>query len=220
MKYLIFVLITWNAYSADIESIRRNNSSNPTRSNEIVFTIRFTEAVENVQISDFRINTLGRVLRQPQIIDVYSQTSGQVYNVIVRGYSCEAEIRVDLNDSDRSILDMSGRPLGRSYHIGDQAYTVDNIGPSMLHLFRSGLTRTESPYRFVDTFTVIFDEPVRSVYSSHFFASGGAYVNFVTGFGTTWRVETVKNRKDQFISLMLSDPGRSITDYLGNPRRY
>ncbi|MEK6754199.1 MAG: DNRLRE domain-containing protein [Chloroflexota bacterium] len=106
-----------------ISSVRAN--SNPTSLPNVDFTVTFSEAVTNVDFSDFTLAVTG--VTGAFVSDVSG--SGSVYTVSVYTGVYDGTIRLDVIDND-SILDAGLSPLGgigagNGNFITGEVYTVD-----------------------------------------------------------------------------------------------
>lgn len=217
MKFLILFLISTSALATEVLSINRTGfRTNPTNARQLEFLVSFSARVFNVQTSDFQPRAFGN-LSAGQVVDV-SSMNDQTFKVTVRYFDGEGRLSLYFNDSDRSIVDFEDKPLSRSVFNASQSWTVDNVGPRAISMYRTGSFPNGNQY--VDRYTIRFSEPVRNVASYHFQAFGpGVYVRSVYGSGSYRTIDVVKRTQYQVTNLYFRDSGRSITDNLGNRRR-
>jgi hypothetical protein len=113
-------------------------STNPTNASSVDFTVTFSEAVTDVDASDFHLAVTG--VTGTSITNVIG--SGTTRTVTVSTGSGNGTIRLDVVD-DNSIIDAAGNPLGGS-GLGDgdftsgQTYTIQrNNAPTNISLSKS-----------------------------------------------------------------------------------
>jgi len=111
--------------SPSVQSITRN-STNPTNSDSVDFTVTFSEPVDNVDISDFLLTTSGV---SDAFID-YIEGSEVGYTVWVNTGTGDGTIRLDLSDTT-DIADPTGNSLiGIPYTVGETYTIIKTIPPT------------------------------------------------------------------------------------------
>lgn len=99
---------------------------NPTSADTVRFVVNFSEAVGDVDMTDFVLTTSG--VTEARITEIFS--SNNVYTVTVNTGTGNGTIRLDLIDND-SIVDIANRPLGGvgagNGNVIGATYTVNKI---------------------------------------------------------------------------------------------
>ena len=151
-----------------VESIVRLTPAQAiTSAGEVTFEVLFSEPVSGVDPTDFaiaRTGTVGSTLLHVAAI------SPSTYFVTVSGITGNGTLGLNLVDDDTirdSELDALGGNGPANGNFVGQAYTLDNLGPSVLSINRTNPSGSETTATQL-IFTVTFSEPVSGVDSSDF----------------------------------------------------
>lgn len=139
-------------------------SETTTRADSLVFRVTFSEVVQNVDASDFQLNTTSTAT-----ITGITPISGSVYDVTVSGGNLadfNGSVGLDLS-AGNNIIDRVDNALLASDPTMDQVYTVDNLVPTVTSIVRKTPTTTVTGSSSV-VFTVNFSEVVGAVDLSDF----------------------------------------------------
>jgi Domain of unknown function (DUF4394)/Bacterial Ig domain/FG-GAP-like repeat/FG-GAP repeat len=160
-------------------SITRNDSD-PTNATLLNYTVKFSEDVTGVDVSDFLVTSTatiaGTSVKSVMMVDP------QTYVVQVEDLTGEGTVRLDLTDDD-SISDSTGNKLGGTGKSnGDfttgQVYTIDRTAPIVI----IDLAQGQSSISFTQPvhFFVSFSEVMTGFDASDVMVSGTAGANMVT----------------------------------------
>ncbi len=126
-------------------------SANPTKAASVTYTVTFSEAVTNVQASDFSL-AIGSGLSGSTISGITG--SGSTYTVTVASGTGSGTLGLNLVDDD-SIIDAAGNPLGGiGSGNGDftgSVYTIDNTAVAFTNLPASVNNATQSSLTITGT---------------------------------------------------------------------
>ena len=199
----------------NIVSITRVGVS-PTNSGTINYQVVFSEAIStNPVAGDFVHTTVSG-----GVTDAIGSITGgtTTYNVAVSISGGDGDVRLDLNDLDNTITDISGNPLLSNVYSGGQVFTIDNTGPQFV-----SISSTNGTYLEIQDVDIIvtFNENTFATGSTLNLA-GGRSAAYFSGNGTTtityrYTVDALDNLSaplDYASSLPIS--GGSIQDTLGN----
>ncbi|MBD2155078.1 DUF4347 domain-containing protein [Leptolyngbya sp. FACHB-16] len=110
-----------------VTSILRKTPTTPvTGASSVVFTVNFSEAVEGVNINDFRLNRTGNL--QATVASV-SANQGNAIDVTVNITAGQGDLRLDVL-SGATIADAAGQTLAGGFTTGE-VYTLDTALPSV-----------------------------------------------------------------------------------------
>ncbi len=107
-----------------VSSINRVSTAT-TNATSVNFTIKFSESVSGVDVSDF---ALGKSKLASGTVSSLSG-SGDTYTVTVNSISGNGTVRLDLNSSGTGIQDLYGNAITMGYTSG-QSYTIDQTPPT------------------------------------------------------------------------------------------
>ena len=185
----------------------------------VSYQVTFSEAVTNVDASDFAVtNTLSVSTALP--VDVTG--SGAVYLVNIAGIQGDGQLRLDLVDND-SIQNSSNTPLGDvgagNGNFQGQTYTIDQVAPFVQSINGTTPANLSTGARSV-VYTVIFSEAVTDVDAADFALSltGTVTANplvAVDGSDSAYTVQVSDISGSGTLRLRLTDDG-SILDSSGN----
>ncbi len=124
----------------EIVSITRHRPSDAetepdgrTNADTLVFLATFSEAVVNVDASDFEVNYTGTPDITAAITNVTGESANFTYEITVSGGGLDGfngTVGLDLATS-HNIADIGGNPLPKTQPVTDQTYTLDNKAPSL-----------------------------------------------------------------------------------------
>ncbi len=196
-------------------SYSMRSSANPTSAASVVFTVKFSEVVTGVDLSDFTLTTTG--VTGASIASLSG--TGHTYTVTVNTGSGSGTIRLNVRDND-SIVDATGNALGglgQQNYITGQVYTVDKSLPVVSYI---NLASTNPTGAATVNFTVVFSKAVTGVDTTDFALTTtgvtGASVASVSGSGTTYTVTVNTGTGSGTIRLDLAD-NDTIVDTASNP---
>ncbi|MDP4076332.1 DUF4347 domain-containing protein [Acidovorax sp. A1169] len=202
-----------------VSSINRVSTAT-TNATSVNFTVKFSESVSGVDISDFSL-TKGNTANGT----ISSVTgSGDTYTVTVNSISGDGTVRLDLKSSGTGIRDTSSNAIPGGYTSG-QLYTIDNTAPAVASVNSSTANGT---YKAGDSVSirVIFSETVIVTGTPQLTLETGAtdqVVNYASGSGTstltfTYTVQAGDTTADlDYVgTTALALNGGSIKDAVGN----
>lgn len=137
------------------------------------FEVTFSEAVSNVDASDFSLNFTGSA--EASISNI-TTLDNIVYIVTVNAFDGDGNIDLQLADVDNDITDSVGNTLENSNVDGAQVYTVDKTSPTVAITSSETSPTTTTPIPF----TVTFSEDVDGFTSADLTVSAGTISNFTT----------------------------------------
>ena len=136
-------------------SVRKN--SNPTKAENVTFTVSFSEPVIGVDITDFSI--LAPDLSDTSVEDISG--SGSTYDVIVNTGSGTGELELIVFDDDSIVDDVGNRLGGEGSGNGNyddgEVYSVDRTPPTVLSMICANANPSNSNTVY---YIVTFSEPV------------------------------------------------------------
>ncbi len=195
-----------------VTSIIRSGSEF-TNASTMDFIVTFSETVNGVDISDFKLTGA----TDANIVSVTSVNP--FYIVSVNSGSTNGQLKLDLSDND-TITNSQGIPLGgtgvgNGDFINGESYTIDKTPPQVTSIIRAGNNPTINPT--VD-FIVTFSEPVSGVDSTDFSVTtsnlSSAIVN-IQNANPFYVVTVSTGLGSGTLRLDLKDD-RSISDQAGN----
>jgi 6-phosphogluconolactonase (cycloisomerase 2 family)/glutamine cyclotransferase len=185
---------------------------NLTNAALVPFYVAFSETVNNVDSSDFVLNTTGSITNA--VISTITGT-GSNYTVNVSTGTGDGMIQLGVATTP-TINDVAGNALTGSGP-SSQVVAIDKTGPSVVSFNRLNVSPTVAAsvgYR------LIFSEPVMGVGASDFVLSttgvSGAVITSFSGNGATYEVTVARGSGEGTIAVQLSDDD-SILDLTGNP---
>jgi hypothetical protein len=163
------------------------DSANPTNASSVDYTVTFSEAVVDVDTSDFILDVAAGGITDATVVDVTGFDT--TYTITVDTGAGSGTLRLVV-PAEAAITDLGDNALSSLPYTSGQAYTMDKTTPIVLSIDRVSSDTTGAA--FVD-FSVIFSEAVENVDVSDFIlnATGditGAKVDSITGSGATWTV--------------------------------
>ncbi len=205
---------------------------NPTGSENVHFTVTFSENVWPVRLSDFALSTTGNISGADVTAispkeDEYKSVN--TYTVTVNTGTGDGTLRLDLIDDD-SIQDDIGNPLGgpgagNGNFTTGETYTINRSTPSTPTVTSSLRTDPNPTSADMLSFAVTFSEAVTGVDTGDFSLTttggvSGALVANVGGSGNTYTVIVATGNGDGGLRLdvldddsiqnaIRSSPGRS-----------
>ncbi|HBE76636.1 MAG TPA: hypothetical protein DDW65_02470 [Firmicutes bacterium] len=194
------------------------SSSSGICSSSIIYRVKFSENVNNVDINDFVLTPTGTVTGN---IASVSSGSGNIIDVTVSPISGDGTLRLDLKNSGTGITDNIGNAINDGYTSGF-TYTVDNTKPSVVSIKRNLPNTQETNFSNV-TYLVTFSETVTGVDINDFIlnvnGAGNCKINYVSmsGNGEIAYVSVTTAGDNTTVRLDLKDSDTGITDYAGNP---
>ena len=192
----------------------QRTAAEATTAATLTYTLVFSEAVTNVDASDFVVSTTGTATGS-----VTSVTgSGNTRTVTVETVTGTGKIGLSLN-TGHAITDIAGNALPDGNPADNEAYTVDRTLPTLLSLNRltagDGATNADSVQ-----FLAVFSEAVSGLAAGDFALTGtattGASITSVSGNGSsviTITVDSVGGDGTLGVALAASP---TITDAIGN----
>ena len=197
-----------------LTSITRNApTAETTNADSLVFQATFSEAVENVDATDFTVS--GTTATITNITG-----SGTTYEFTVSGgdlANLDGTVGINLSGG-QNITDLAGNALPATAPATNQTYTSDNSTPTLTSITRNAPT-AETTNADSLVFQATFSEAVENVDATDFTVSGTtATITNITGSGTTYEF-TVSGgdlaNLDGTVGINLSG-GQNITDLAGN----
>jgi len=192
--------------SVPVVNLIARTSGSPTNAITVDFSVIFSEAVNGVDISDFRLTTNAGA----SISNVSG--SGNTYLVsIITGLGND-NIKLDFINNE-SVIDLAGNKVGGNFS-NEEVYSVDRSVPFVTSIIRANPNQGDASS--VD-FTVSFSEAVNGVDGGDFFLStvNGATINNIFGGGNIYTVSVSIKPGTDTIRLDLIDDD-SISDNAGN----
>ena len=211
------------AYTVDktapvILSIARSTVS-PTNAATLDFVITFSEAVSNLDASDFRLissnNTDGSINSL--------SGSANLYIATISTGSGDHSLRLEFIDDD-GVVDSATNPtggagIGNGNFTNAESYVVDKTAPSVISITRANPSPTNaSSVEFI----VTFSEAVTGLDSSDLALApvningmSKSSIDRVNGSGNTYKVTVNTDLNDEALRLDLIN-NNSITDMVGN----
>ncbi len=185
--------------------------ADPSSTNAGTASIRFSEQVQNVDISDFTLT------RDGQSVDISSLSvggSGASYTLDLSSVTTVAGSYV-LTVNTSNITDTSGNALAAAV---SDSFVIDKNAPTAAAIVRASATPTNSGSL---NFTVVFTEAVSGVDSSDFTLSGtassGASIASVTCVSdSVYTVAVTGASGNGTLGLDLKSSGTGIADLAGN----
>jgi LPXTG-site transpeptidase (sortase) family protein len=204
----------------NVLSITRAGVS-PTNAVSVDFNVAISWPVSVPVASDFTLTTTGD--QGGASVTGISPVSGfnGVYTVSVATVAGAGTIRLDVSDSDNSIVDAFGYPLGNPNFTSGQSYTIDRIPPAVTSISRLTANPTELG---TVSFVVAFNEQVTGVDNSDFSlaTTGGQGDAAITGTPvclgsptTCWVFVSTGSGNGNLGLDLISSP--TIQDSVGNP---
>lgn len=147
------------AVAPDVASVTRHSpSSSPTNADSVVWRVAFSKAVRNVDATDFTVSGTTAT-----IAVAAADGEGVAYDVTLSGGNlADLDATVTLSvASGHNVEDLDGRALSGTTPTGrnDNAYVIDNTGPTILHVRpRSDMQNVTNADTLV--WHVTFSEPV------------------------------------------------------------
>jgi hypothetical protein len=194
-----------------VTSIIRANPS-PTNAANVDFIVTFSEPVDGVDTSDFRL-TGGTAITN-------IKNSNPFYIVTVNTNTNDGEIKLELLDDDSIYngqgIALGGTGIGNSNFITGETYVVDRTSPQVTSIIRASGNPSINP---TADFIVTFSEPVNGVEINDFTVSGlniikSTVLNVQNANPFFW-VTASTGAGSGTIRLDLTDNG-NITDLAGN----
>ncbi len=209
----IFVLTVSNNLTPDVSSIvRQTPSGQYTNATSVVYRVTFSESVENIDTSDFSLNTTGTAAGT---IASVSAASGTTVDVTVNTISGDGDIRLDIvggSDIDDGALGLSNIPFSSG-----EIYTIDNTNPTVVGITRNDTNPTSASSV---TFNVEFSEAVSTSvvgdFANDFSVASGAIASVVAVDTTNFTVTVNSITGTGTISIDFVDGDNSVTDPAGN----
>jgi hypothetical protein len=174
---------------------RQNPSSASTNASSLVFRVTFSEAVTNVDASDFVVNSSATGVT---ISTISSGGSGSYYDLTVSGGNLgtfNGNVGLDLSNA-QDITDISTKPLSPATDPtdpnNDQTYTVDHTPPTVIidQTKEQSDPASTTPVKF----SVVFSEEIDpSTFTASDIKQNGT-ARFIT-----WTIAADPNDKKQFI---------------------
>ncbi len=192
----------------------QRTAAEATTAATLTYTLVFSEAVTNVDASDFMVSTTGTATGS-----VTSVTgSGNTRTVTVETVTGTGKIGLSLN-TGHGITDIASNALPDGNPADNEAYTVDRTLPTLLSLNHltagDGTTNADSVQ-----FLAVFSEPVSGIEAGDFAltvtATAGASITNVSGEGSsviTITVGSVSGNGTLGVEIAASP---TITDTIGN----
>ncbi|MBF2072264.1 MAG: hypothetical protein IGS50_00655 [Synechococcales cyanobacterium C42_A2020_086] len=211
---------TINKVPPRVTAINRLESS-PSNAATVNFTVSFSEAVAQVDLSDFALVTQGITGAS---ITAVTRVNDGFYSVAVNTGSGDGTIGLNLIDND-SIqnglgLTLGGSGGGNGNFVGE-VYTIDRTAPTGTILDIAPNPRRDK----VDAITLRFNEAVRGLDLSdlRLFRNGSpialSRATLTSADGITWTLSNLRkltNERGDY-ALTLPAGGSGITDAAGNP---
>jgi surface protein len=124
--------VTLDRIAPEIVSIlRKNGAPENTDDSSLEFRVTFSEPVENVSLSDFEIFSAASI---SGTLSSITQVNNSTYDISISSLDGSGFIRVDLNDSDGSITDLSLNDLSDAEESGDENYIYSSIASLSLEI--------------------------------------------------------------------------------------
>lgn len=191
---------------------------NPSSTEAIHFTVKFSKEVSGVDVTDFSLTKTGSITNE-SIAEVLG--SGNTYSVTVNTGNGDGSLRLDLLDND-SILDatlipLGGVGMGNGNFTTGEVYTVNRNAPFLISSLRADPSPTAAGSV---RFTVTFSEPVVGVDMADFVLSvsglSDASITSVSGMDSVYVVTVNTGNGNGPLRLEVFDDD-SILDASGLP---
>ena len=172
---------------------RQSPSSSPTNADSLTWRVTFSEAVRNVDTTDFSLVIINTSTAFPQTTLAVSSVSTSVYDITASGNGpVHAEGHIQLVfASGHDIEDLSGNALPASPMVSgtnDNSFQLDNTAPTVTSITRQMPTTAMTDADSL-TWRVTFDDAMQHVNAADFQVSGTTAtitaVSPVTGSETT-----------------------------------
>jgi LPXTG-site transpeptidase (sortase) family protein len=160
---------------------RQNPATSPTNADTLVFRATFSEAVQNVDATDFVVNSTTTAT-----ITNVATVSASVYDITVSGgnlASFNGTVGVDLAVG-QNIQNLSAQPLPAGEPAIDEIYNLDNIAPTATITSAATNPTSTSPIPV----TITFSESVTGFTLGEMTIGNGTAGNFA-GSGTTYTAD-------------------------------
>ena len=199
-----------------VSFVRQAPVGSLTNADSLVFRVRFSEAMSDVDAADFVVNgsTTGSVTN----VSPVSGANGKQFDVTVSGgdlASFSGSVGLNFSTS-ANIADLAGNVVAKTEPTIDEAYVLDNVVPVVASFDRVAEARNNLNSV---SWTVVLSESVTGVDPTDFslVATGvtGATITSVTGSGATYVVTANSGLGDGTLGIKLVDDD-SIHDAVGN----
>ncbi|MDM8535266.1 Ig-like domain-containing protein [Desulfobacterales bacterium HSG17] len=187
-----------------------------TNSDTLVFSVVFSEEVENVDAADFIVNS-DSTAGVTDVTGPYAYIDGQYYYLVtISGgdtASFNGSVELKLSPST-DITDIAGNPMGSFEPETYEVAVVDNIAPDLV--INQAPEQADPTIGNTIWFTAEFSEPVTGFEGTDVALSGtaGASTVVVTGSGSSYKI-AVSGMTTTGVVLALIPPGM-IQDLAGN----
>jgi LPXTG-site transpeptidase (sortase) family protein len=135
---------------------RQSPATSTTNADTLVFRVTFSEGVQNVDTSDFSVNSTSTAT-----VTNVATISTNVYDVTVSGgdlASFNGTVGLDLAGG-QNIRDLAGNALPTSEPTTDDTYTINNNAPAVSSTGLVAAYREAGPSSFTITFNKAVDDP-------------------------------------------------------------
>lgn len=194
-----------------VTSIIRANPS-PTNTASVDFIVTFSEPVNGVDMSDFRLTGSGTIT---------NITNSSPFFIVTVSTATDGELKLELIDDDsigsNEGVSLGGNGAGNANFTNGETYLIDRTPPQVTSIIRAGGNPAINP---TADFIVTFSEPVNGVELSDFTVSQSnviksSVLNLQNADPFYW-VTVNTGAGSGTIRLDLFDNG-NITDRAGNP---
>lgn len=197
--------------------VRQTPSSGSTNADSLVFRVTFSEAMANVDVSDFVVTG---TTATPTLL---TAVSADVYDITVAGGNLpnlNGTVGLDLSQT-QDIEDATGNPLPTVEPSVDHTYRVDNLGPTVT--VNEDSSQPDPAAVLPISFRVVFSEPIiASTFAVDDISQTG------TATGITWTITESSNGANTDFTLRAtavtgagtlvpSIAVSRVTDAAGNP---
>jgi ELWxxDGT repeat protein len=206
-----------NAAPSTTSFVRQTPATSPTNADTLVFRATFSEAVVNVDTSDFAVNG-----STTATVTNVAAVSASQYDVTISGgnlASFNGTVGLNLK-SGQNIADLAGNALPTVEPATDQTYTLDNVAPSTTSFLRQ-IPATSPTNADTLVFRATFSEAVVNVDTGDFAVNGTttATVTNVTVVSASQYDVTISGGNlpsfNGMVGLNLKS-GQNISDLAGN----
>ena len=180
---------------------RQTPTSQYTNADELVFRVTFNEAVQNVDLGDFVKDSTTTA----SLASITKIENGRMYDIKISGgnlASFNGIVGLNLNPA-QNILDIGGNALPISEPSTDEAYTVDNVAPTVT-INQSG-TQIDPTTTLPVNFAVSFSEPIdTATFTTSDIRQNG------TALGITWIITNSGDNQNFTLSAIASGAGTLV----------
>ena len=171
-----------------ITSINRQSPvTDPTNAASVTFRVTFSEAVSEVDITDFNVVTGGTA---SGVVSSATPISSDVYDLIITSVSGNGTLRLDLNSTGTGITDAAGNAITGDF-TGGETYTIQQGIPTLTSVSIASGNSAPSLAKPGDMISLTFtssepiNPPLVSIATHTVSATNGSGNNYVASYTMT-----------------------------------